>query len=224
MGSAIYLHNGIITQNSQIGECGVQRLKKDLIDALIDVSLSMFRKNFFGIYHGSISAKIEEETFLINKGDAIFDEVQSDDFIKLYAKRDYRWKQASVDAEIHAGIYKYISSAKYITYTMPPYTTAYSMDISTIVPRDYFGYKTFKELHIYDPGNFDSWYDRASSEIYKYFKEHETNVMVIKGYGVYSYHRDLRELLKYLAILENSCKMLHYSQEHNLSLRSFPIG
>ena len=199
-------------------------MKKDLIEELIDVSLSMFRKNFFGIYHGSISAKIEEDIFIINKANTIFDETESDDFIKLYAKRDYRWKQASIDAEIHANIYKYISSAKYITYSMPPYTTSYSLDIPAIVPKDYFGYKIFGELPIYDPKNFDTWYERASSEIYQYFKEYPQKVMVIKGYGVYSYHRDLRELLKYLAILENSCKMLHFSQEHNLSRKNFPLS
>ena len=199
-------------------------MRKSLIEELIDVSLSMFRKNFFGIYHGSISAKIEEDRFLINKNDAIFDEVDEDDFIELYSRRDYRWKQASIDAEIHANIYKYVSSAKYITYTMPPYTTAYSMDIRTIYPKDYFGYKTFKELPIYDPKNFDTWYERASNEIYHYFKQHETNMMVIKGYGVYTYHRDLHELVKYLAILENSCKLLHFSQEHGAGRRNFPLG
>ncbi len=199
-------------------------MKKGLIEELIDVSLSMFRKNFFGIYHGSISAKIEEDIFLINKADAIFDEVDSDDFIKLYSRRDYRWKQASIDAEIHANIYKYISSAKYITYTMPPYTTSYSLDITEIVPKDYFGHKIFGELPIYDPKNFDTWYERAANEIYQYYRENEKNVIVIKGYGIYSYHRDLRELVKYLAILENSCKLLHLSQQHNISGRNFPIG
>jgi len=199
-------------------------MKKSLTDELIDVSLSMFRKNFFGIYHGSISAKIEEDTFLINKVDAIFDEVEPDDFIKLYARRDYRWKQASIDAEIHANIYKYISSAKYVTYTMPPYTTSYSMDIPTILPKDYFGHRTFGELPIYDPKNFDTWYERAPNEIHHYFKQHETNMMVIKGYGVYTYHRDLHELVKYLAILENSCKLLHFSQVHNSGRRNFPLS
>ncbi len=184
----------------------------------------MFRKNFFGIYHGSISAKIEEECFLINTSDAIFDEVDDDSFIKLYNKRDYRWKQASIDAEIHANIYKYVSSAKYITYTMPPYTTAYSLDINTIVPRDYFGYKIFRELTIYDPKNFDTWYERAPNEIYQYFKEYSTNMMVIKGYGIYTYHRDLTELVKHIAILENSCKLLHFSQEHSAGRRNFPLG
>ena len=34
--------------------------------------------------------------------------------------------------------------------------------------------------------------------------------MVVKGYGVYVYHRDLQYLSKLMAILENSCKILHF--------------
>ncbi len=32
--------------------------------------------------------------------------------------------------------------------------------------------------------------------------------MVIKGYGVYSFNRDLNEMAKKLAILEKSCRLL----------------
>jgi len=199
-------------------------LQRGVIDELIDVSLSMFRKNFLGIFHGSLSAKLEEDRFLINKRESIFDEMRHDDFIELYAKRDYRWKQASIDAEIHNNIYKYVSYAKYIAYTMPPYTTARSLDNRNIVPKDYFGYQTFGELEIYDPGNFDTWYERAPNEIYHYFKEYDRKIMIIKGYGVYTCHRDLPTLVKNIAILENSCRLLHFSQEQNSGRKSFPLS
>ena len=32
--------------------------------------------------------------------------------------------------------------------------------------------------------------------------------MVIRGYGVYSYNRDIHEMAKKLAILEKSCRLL----------------
>ncbi len=199
-------------------------MQKNVIEELTDVSLSMFRKNFLGIFHGSLSAKIEEDHFLINKRESIFDEMGEEDFIELYSRRDYRWKQASIDAEIHSNIYRYVSYAKYIAYTMPPYTTAYSLDIASIRPKDYFGYKTFGELQIYDPGSFDTWYERAPNEIYHYFKKNDTNIMVIKGYGVYTCHRDLPTLVKHIAILENSCRLLHFSQEHFAGRRNFSLG
>ena len=198
--------------------------KKELTEELIDVSLSMFRKNFLGIFHGSVSAKIEEGHFLINRRESIFDEMTKEDFIDVYSRPDYRWKQASLDTEIHNNIYKYISSAKYIAYTMPPYVTAYSLDSRTIRPKDYFGHLTFGELPVYNPGNFDTWYDRAPNEIYHYFKAQDTNLIVIKGYGVYTYHRDLPSLVKQIAILENSCRLLHFTQEHTVANRNFPIG
>jgi len=198
-------------------------LKKSLTEELIDVSQSLFHKNYFGIFHGSISAKIEEDTFLINRIETIFDEVTTESFIELTSKRDYRWKEASIDAEIHANIYKYISSAKYVAYTMPPYTTAHSLDGRNIALRDYFGYRTFEELNVYDPKNFDTWYERAPNEIYRYFKTNDLDVMLIKGYGIYSFHRDLHELVKKIAILENSCRLLHLAREQGSGLRHFPL-
>ena len=54
------------------------------------VALSMFRKNFFGIFHGSISARVEQDQFIINKKNAIFDNLETKDFIKLYSKKDLK--------------------------------------------------------------------------------------------------------------------------------------
>ena len=34
-------------------------------------------------------------------------------------------------------------------------------------------------------------------------------MIIIKGYGLYSYGRDIEEIAKEIAILENSCKLLH---------------
>ena len=181
-----------------------------LKDEMKSIALSMFRKNFFGVFHGSISAKIEKNKFVINKKDAIFDNLENRDFIKLYSKKDYRWNEASIDADIHSSIYKNISEAKYIAYTMPPFVTSYSLTHKTIKPLDYFGYKIIKEIPIYDPKRFDDWYERAEIEIYNYMKKNSTNIMVIKGYGIYMYDRDLQQIAKTIAILENSCKLLYY--------------
>ena len=46
-------------------------MKKNILLELQKISLAMFRKNFFGIFQGSISAKLEEGHFLINKKEAI---------------------------------------------------------------------------------------------------------------------------------------------------------
>jgi len=49
---------------------------------------------------------------------------------------------------------------------------------------------------------------RAQSEIAYYFQTKKTDIMVIRGYGVYSYNRDLHGMAKKLAILEKSCRLL----------------
>jgi L-fuculose-phosphate aldolase len=182
--------------------------KQRLKNQLSSFALSMFRKDFFGIYHGALSAKTESTRFIINTNEAIFDAISDEHLIELYFTRDYRWKESSIDAGIHQGIYKQITDAKFITFTMPPFTTAYSLYHNIIIPKDYFGHKELGKITIYDPKHFEDWYDRASSEIPHYFLTHDTNLLVIKGFGVYAYNRDLHEMAKQLAVLEKSCRIL----------------
>ena len=117
-------------------------------EILRKISLSMFRDRLFGIFHGSISAKIKENQFLINKKDAIFDSLDRDDFITLFSKKDYRWQDASIDSDIHINIYKNIKEAKFVTYATPPYLVAYTLEHDFILPRDYFGASKFKRIEI----------------------------------------------------------------------------
>jgi len=194
-------------------------VQKHLLGDLKHVSLSMFRKDFIGIFHGSISARVEQNKFLINKKNTIFDDVSDEDFISLRSNRDYRWKEASQDADIHLNIYQNINEAKYICYAMPPFLTAYSLNHESIVPKDYFGSMKFGSIPIYDPKQFEDWYERADIEIYRYLKEAKINIIVIKGYGLYTYDRDITQLAKTIALLENSCKLLYYSSKFDKGKR-----
>ncbi len=180
----------------------------NLKKTLSSLALSMFRKDFFGIYHGSISAKTETNRFVINTKEAVFDALDGESLIELYFKKDYRWNQASIDANIHHSIYSQISEAKFICFSMPPFTTAYSLEHSVIIPKDYFGFKEIGSIEIFDPKKFENWYDRAESEIAYYLQTNKTNIMVIRGYVVYAYSRDIHEMAKRLSILEKSCRLL----------------
>lgn len=183
------------------------------------VALAMFRKDFLGIFHGSISARIEQNKILINKKDAIFDGICDENLIELHSKKDYSWSEASIDADIHLGIYKNIPEAKFICYAMPPFITAYSLTHDVIIPRDFFGSQKFESIEVYDPKNFEDWYERADVEIPKYLKEKKTNTIVIRGYGVYAYDRDIHQIAKSVAILENSCRLLQFTKQHGNLIR-----
>jgi len=198
-------------------------LEKHLVNELKNVSLSMFRKDFIGIFHGSLSAKVEDNVFVINKSNSIFDGLDDNDFVELYTKKDYRWNQASLDSDIHLHIYNNISEAKYICYTMPPFTTAYSLMNNKITPKDYFGSTIIGEKEVYNLGDFETWYNRAYIEIFTHMKKTDTNIMIIKGYGVYAYSRDLNDLVKKIAILENSVKLLHFSKNDE-NRRNFSLS
>ena len=117
-------------------------------EKLTSLSLSFFRKDFFGIYHGSISAKTDSSRFIINSNETIFDAIAEDQLIELSYKKDYRWRDASIDANIHMGIYQQISDAKYITYTMAPFTTSYSLYHNVVLPQDYFGHQVLDCLFL----------------------------------------------------------------------------
>ena len=187
-------------------------IRKQLIEEIKHVSLSMFNKNFFGVYHGSISARVSTQSFIINKIDTILDEVTENSLIRLDCqKKDYRWSSASSDVEIHEKIYQTISSAKYISFTMPPYATAFSLKHGKVLPRDYFGKTILKEVLVYDPKNFDDWQERAPHEISQFFRKNDTHLLLIKGFGLISYDRDIIEMAKKVSILENSCRLLALS-------------
>ncbi|MDY0328152.1 MAG: class II aldolase and adducin N-terminal domain-containing protein [Arcobacteraceae bacterium] len=173
-------------------------VNKNLEELLSNISLTLFRKNFFGIYHGSISAKLDYTNFVINTSDAIFDRIDNKTLCKL----------ASIEADIHASIYNHIHEAKYIAFGMPPYTTACTLKHDVIECEDYFGKTLYDKIPVYDPGDFNTWYSRNSLEVTKFLKESPHHIMVIKGIGVYVYDRDIHELVKKVAILENSCRLL----------------
>jgi len=189
-----------------------------LKEKLSTLSLSMFRKDFFGIYHGSISAKTESNRFIINSKEAVFDAINKDNLIELYFKKDYRWNNASIDANIHHNIYAQISEAKFISFSMPPFTTAYSLEHNIIAPKDYFGHKEIGSIAIVDPKEFENWYERAQSEIPYYFQTNKSNIMVIRGYGVYAFNRDIHEMAKQLSILEKSCRLLMLDNTQDLTI------
>ena len=187
-------------------------IDKHLIDEIKHISLSLFHKNFFSVYHGSISARIGPSSFIINSADTILDEVTEESLVKLDCqKRDYRWSLANSDAHIHELIYKTIPNAKFVSYTMPPYATAFSLKHGKVSPQDYYGKKVLGEVVVYDPKSIEDWIERAPYEIYQFFEKNDTHLLLIKGFGVICYDRDLTEMAKKISILENSCRLLALS-------------
>jgi L-fuculose-phosphate aldolase len=91
---------------------------------------------------------------------------------------------------------------------MPPYSTAYSLKHSKVSPQDYYGKKILGDIMVYDPKNLNDWLERAPYEIAQFFQKNDTHLLLVKGYGLISYDRDITEMAKKIAILENSCRIL----------------
>ena len=206
LGETLLIINVII---AKLDEKRVVVIDKHIIDDIQRISLSLFNKNFFGLYHGSISARVNTHKFVINSKETILNEITKESLVKLDCqKRDYRWSMANPDVHIHENIYESLPSAKYISYTMPPYATAYSLRHEKVSPEDYFGKKLLGDMIVYDPKNGEDWLERAPYEIPKFFQKHDTQLLLIKGFGVISYDRDIIEMAKKVSILENSCRLL----------------
>lgn len=188
-----------------------QKRYEELFLDLNKVSLAMFRKNFFGIFHGSISARLEQDTFVINTRQAVFDNLDLHHLIVLNCIKDYRWNDASLDTPIHAKIYHSCKNAKFVAYAISPYSVSYSLTHDNLIPIDFFG-KTIlgEKIEILDPQDYDTWYDRAPEEISSHIIKNHQNILLIKGYGIYAFDRDLNTLAKKIALIENTCKILYY--------------
>lgn len=190
------------------------KVDQKLLASLRRVSLAMFRKNFFGIFHGSISAKLTQDNFIINKKQAVFDDLGSHNLITLSTHKDYRWNEASIDTAIHAKIYQRHKNAKFIAYAMPPYTVSYSLKYDILKPLDFFGREILgHEIKILDPRDYQTWYERANEEIASNIAKSSQTFLIIKGYGIYTFDRDLHSLAKTIALVENTCKILHLNAD-----------
>ena len=184
---------------------------------LQNISRTMFKKDCFNIFQGSISHKLNETKFIINTKDAVFDDLRAENLVILSHKRDYSYNEASSQASLHSYIYKEIAEAKCFAYALPPYALAYSLQHLKIIPKDYYGAKVLKEINIYNPKSFDSWEERADTEVGNFLKQSHSNFVIVRGYGIYAYGRDLMHLAKTITLIENSARILTlYNLENTL--------
>ncbi|MFC3846988.1 class II aldolase and adducin N-terminal domain-containing protein [Helicobacter baculiformis] len=200
----------------------VREVDASLLRQLQKVSLSMFRKGFFSIFKGSISARVSARRFVINKRNAVLDSLDVDSFMVSQDTPDYRWQEASSDTPIHASIYRAFSEARFIVYARPPYSIAYSLTHTHLIPLDYLGCALLgQKIEIYDPKSYKDWQGRAPTDILHYLQESAQSYIFIKGCGIVAYHRELQGLLKIVDLLESSCQilqlahMMDHSYEHD---------
>ncbi|WP_257937737.1 class II aldolase and adducin N-terminal domain-containing protein [Campylobacter lari] len=190
--------------------------KENIISQIKILSTSMFKKNFFGICHGSVSAKLSQGSFIINKNNAFLNQLDEKNLSILKFAKDYSWDEASSDSEIHKSIYENIPEAKFICFACPTYTLSMSLNHDFITPQDYFGEIFLEEIRVYNPKSYEDWEDRSQTEIYRSMLEQKQNFVVVKGYGIFAYGRTSYELGKIIDLIENSCKIIHLA-ETNLS-------
>jgi len=188
-------------------------IDKDIVSNLSSICLSLFNKNMLGIFSGSISARIDTNTFLINRQNAIFNAMNTDSFIMLHDKEDYRWQEANLDKSIHANIYRNFLEARFIIVSNAPFSTSFSLKTNTLKPLDYWGSKILgKECPILDSKEYSTFYERAETEIARFLKINKMHFALVRGVGIYAYGRDLNNLVRTICAIEDSCRIAHYAK------------
>ncbi len=180
-------------------------LKNDF-DSLKKICGMLFEKDFFGVSFGSISQRINEESFMINKENAILRHVNENDFCKLVANESIRWNEASYDSYIHYAIYKTIKEAKFIIHSFSPYIAAYCYQSSylNISKMSKEGIKS-DVLRVFDTGVTDD--EQLQNQIPTYFVNTNQNIVLTRKSGTWSYGKDLNEACENLYHLEHLCKI-----------------
>ena len=176
------------------------------IDEFLLVSKILFEKNFLNIGLGSISLKINNDQMLINKKNK---HIYEEDFYKSVhiLKKDLSWKEMSEDIKIHSKIYETFSSAKAIANIFPINIITFSIEHHNLLkPIDFLGKETLGEIKIINITNKREWNENKEFIISKVLKN--SDIVIIKGYGVFIKARDVKEILKKAIILENSASIL----------------
>ena len=185
---------------------------KTIIDEYLLVAKSLFEKDFLNIGIGSLSLKLQTDQMLINKQNK---HIIEDDFFKKVhiLKSDLSWNDTTDDIKIHSKIYETISSTKSIANIFPINVITFSLEHhSFFKPIDMLGKKYFQKIPIIEITNQIEWEENKDYIISKKLKD--SDIVIIKGYGVFITSRDIREILKKAVILENSAKILLNSQQH----------
>ena len=196
-----------------------KEVSAQIIDQITKVSRCMFNAGLFGIFHGSISGRISQEKFVVNRRNAILDSVDESALILLDINYDYRYNDASMDAYIHAGIYESFSEAKFIVFAAPPAVIAFSLKNTTLNPSDYFGFIGLSQsVPILDPKDYETWEERANVDIVRFLKQSQQEFVIIRGYGIYAFGRDLTYVAKLIALIEHSCHIITLSQPLDLNV------
>lgn len=183
-------------------------IEEHFLNLLKKSSKVLYDRGFIGLYHGAISARNTQQSFIINSKSAFLNSLTRDSLIELDFHPSKVWENASHEANTHAKIYNKIPSVKFVSSIFATSIITASLVFDEIVPIDYFGHKLYKTIPIYDPKSFSDWSDRAPHELSEYFKKSKEQIIVVKGVGLYCANRDLDNMIRNIAVINKACEVL----------------
>lgn len=161
-----------------------------MVDEIKKYARIMYEKNFLYGLKGSISARFEDDYFIINKN-IIYDESDRY-FTKLALNENYKYKDASNESNMHSLIYNNFSQAKVMAVVVS----------DSILKINQKGYLLAKNNNIYSQ-NFNILDD--SKKIINHIKL--TNYILLKDYGLVIFSRDFNELFSNIFSIDLAAKI-----------------
>lgn len=137
----------------------------------------MYEKNFLYGLDGSLSTKIDNNLFLINKNLIFSDDISY--FTKLQLGENYKYKDANKDAKFHSLIYSNISQAKVVAVIVSEF-------ILKICKLGIINYKNTNIITY--PNSILNNKNELISQL------NNKNYLLIKDFGLLIYDRDFTSL------------------------------
>lgn len=102
---------------------------RELRKSIVDIALKMEKANLIFRTFGNISAKIDENTFLITPSGRNYSDMKPEDIVEVDMRSDsYTGKfKPSSEYRIHKGIYLNRPGINFVIHTHQPYASAISV-------------------------------------------------------------------------------------------------
>lgn len=110
---------------------------------------------------------------------------------------------ASLDAALHAAVYRLNASAGAVLHSHGPYTVAMTMDNEEFVPQDFEGQLYFTRVPVITLA-YERYVELSPRLVSEVLAEYP--VTVVRGHGVYACARNLDLAYKWTCSLEQSAK------------------
>ncbi len=162
-------------------------------------------------HSGNGSVRVADQ-FWITPAGACADRLTVDDLV-LCAVNGAPTAGASLDANLHAAVYRLNPQAGAVLHSHGPNAIALTLNAPVFEPQDFEGRAYFPCVPVL-PIEYDRYLEQAPQSVADALRSHR--VVIVRGHGLYAADRDLNLAYKWLSALEHSAKIAAIARQSGL--------